>query len=132
MLQIAYEAVREIDFNQKQLIFDGEVELTVDDQDYKRELADMRKCEIKEWLAKIHQTGITNKGEYQRRLNLLQEEEFNGALLNTEKYLKLKTNLGLFDGEVALFSHTAEQAQGSTAIHQELFYKHQLNPSASE
>lgn len=52
--------------------------------------------------------GIINKGEYQRRLNLLYEEEINGALLQTAKYLNLKTNLGLFDGEVALFSYTSE------------------------
>jgi hypothetical protein len=32
------------------MIFEGNIELTVDDLDYRKELADMRRWEIKEWL----------------------------------------------------------------------------------
>ena len=39
----------------------------------------------------------------------------------------------MIDGEVALFSHTTEQAQGSSAIHKTEFYsKKNLSPSPSE
>lgn len=38
----------------------------------------------------------------------------------------------MIDGEVALFSHTTEQAQGSSAIHKTEFYSKNLQPSTSE
>ncbi len=64
-----------------------------------------------------------------------QLSEMDEDLSRPEISLKLKQlrlQFGMIDGEVALYSHTTEQAQGSSAIHKAEFYSKLLQPSTSE
>lgn len=53
------------------------------------------------------------------------DEDFS-APENSRKLKQLRVQFGMIDGEVALFSHTTEQAQGSSAIHKTEFYSKNL------
>ena len=72
------------------------------------------------------------KQDYLRKMNQLAEEDGQDTLENVEKLQQLKIQFGMIDGEVALFSHSNEQAQGSSVIHQQDFYRNKLTQSPSE
>lgn len=67
-------------------------------------------------------------------MNFLNEMENDLSTPETGDMLqRLKIQFGMIDGEVALFSHTTEQAQGSSAIHKAEFYSNKnFSPSPSE
>jgi len=77
---VGHDAARIQEASLRWQLAQGEMELTVDDPAYMKQLADNRKFEIREWLTRRLANLQISKADHDKKLQMVEDADFNGDL----------------------------------------------------
>ena len=88
-------AVTQTQFDVRYSVYNGSMIGVKGTQEYKKKLGQLRKWEIKEWITKLHQSGVLTKLEFEKKTKMIESELFE----DTNNTRLFKSQLGMVDIE---------------------------------